>query len=87
MIYLRTIKILATIATLLLIAVGVLAYCGVASAMYFLSEPKGRVSCADFGSYLEADAAYAAGATWLDKGGIRGIPCDALYIHYIKYGT
>lgn len=43
-----------------------------------ISQPKGRVSCASFGSYEDALRAYGAGATWLDRDG-DGIPCEALY--------
>lgn len=43
-------------------------------------QPKGRVSCADFGSYNDALRAYSAGASWLDKDG-DGIPCENLYKH------
>lgn len=45
---------------------------------YTVLQPKGRVSCADFGSYGDAYNAYQHGAMWLD-GNHNGIPCQALY--------
>lgn len=30
-------------------------------------QPKGRVSCASFGSYEDAQRAFAGGAIWLDR--------------------
>lgn len=44
----------------------------------FVLQPKGRTTCASFGSYNDALRAYSAGATWLDHDG-DGIPCEALY--------
>lgn len=52
------------------------------SAVVLLAlQPKGRVSCADFGSYTDALAAYRRGATWLDANH-NGTPCEALYKNY-----
>lgn len=42
-------------------------------------DPKGRVSCRSFNNYEDALRAYSAGATWLDRGGVPGRPCEALY--------
>lgn len=39
-------------------------------------QPKGRVSCADFGSYADIMNAYNHGATYLDRNG-DGIPCNS----------
>lgn len=41
-------------------------------------QPKGRVSCASFGSYSAALKAYTHGDTWLDANN-NGIPCENLY--------
>lgn len=49
-----------------------------ATAAWGISQPKGRVSCASFGSYNEALRAYTGGASWLDHDG-DGIPCEDLY--------
>lgn len=59
-------------------------------AIWFLSQPKGRVNCDSFGSYgtqeeaqvtyAKALAAFSAGATWLDgRSGTIGIPCETIY--------
>lgn len=46
-------------------------------AFQFL-QPKGRVSCADFGSYEDAQRAYAGGAIWLDRDK-DGRPCETRF--------
>lgn len=46
--------------------------------LWGILQPKGRVSCASFGSYSDAKKAYDAGATWLDRGGKHGVPCENL---------
>lgn len=49
-------------------------------------EPKGRVSCADFGPYDYPGALHALkkGATWLDKDH-DGIPCETVHIAYLEH--
>lgn len=54
----------------------VLALTGALAWSYLL--PKGRVSCASFGTYSAALKAYQHGDTWLD-GNNNGIPCENLY--------
>lgn len=39
-------------------------------------QPKGRVSCADFGSYEDMVAAYRSYAPWLDGNDHDGKPCE-----------
>lgn len=53
------------------------------AAAWAILQPKGRVACADFGSYEDAKDAYDAGAKQLDGDG-DGIPCEALYAHFHK---
>lgn len=61
--------------------VSILAAVAFASAFIFVYlQPKGRLSCADFGSYSDALNAYNHGSKYLDGNG-DGIPCNALYIH------
>lgn len=47
-----------------------------------LLQPKGRVSCADFGSYADIQAAYIHGDTWLSRPGKDGednhVPCESM---------
>lgn len=50
---------------------------------FLVLQPKGRVSCADFGSYSDALSAYQQGAQWLDSNH-NGIPCENLYKLYKK---
>lgn len=62
---------------MLILVVILMAVCAV---MYL--QPKGRVSCASFGSYSDALASYNNGDTWLDRsyhGKKDGIPCKELF--------
>lgn len=67
----------------------VLLACALFACMALYLQPKGRVSCADFGSYGDALDAYKHGATQLSKKGASGIdnhiPCeDTLYKARLK---
>lgn len=62
----------------------ILTLCAVVAILGFLLmvgylQPKGRVSCLDFGSYDDANRAFSTGkAPWLDHDN-DGIPCETLY--------
>lgn len=53
--------------------------------MYEVLQPKGRVSCADFGpyDYPGALSALQHGATWLDHNK-SGVPCEELRMAWMK---
>lgn len=51
-------------------------------------QPKGRVSCADFGSYTDIPSDWKVTMPWLDReyhGESDSIPCDTLYERWVKY--
>lgn len=47
-------------------------------------EPKGRLSCADFGSYSDIPSNWEATMPWLDRNH-DGIPCNTLYEKQFKH--
>lgn len=48
--------------------------------VYLVLQPKGRVSCASFGSYSDIPSNWASMTPWLDRNH-NGIPCESLYKH------
>lgn len=82
---LKYLRILAWIAVVLVALLAVAVFFGVYQSL----QPKGRVSCADFGSYTDALNAYRNGAIWLDRNH-NGIPCSSRFLprttHNVAYG-
>lgn len=52
---------------------------------WFLSQPKGTLTCESFGSYDQMYQAYNAGALNLDRDH-DGCPCEARFPHQCRYG-
>lgn len=66
----------------------VLLACALFACTALYLQPKGRVSCADFGSYIDIPSDWKATTPWLDRAyhsKSDGIPCNSLYKRWVKY--